>query len=77
MEGERTMILGLELAETPLQLGGGIVEVGHNMRSEPHRGVAQLLHIVEQFEAVGHVGGTVVHAGKEVAVDVGLALEDA
>jgi len=77
MEGERTMILGLELAETPLQLGGGIVEVGHDMRSEPHRGVAQLLHIVEQFEAVGHVGGTVVHARKEVAVDVGLALEDA
>ena len=77
MEGERTMILGLELTETPLQLGSGIVEVGHDMRSEPHRGVAQLLHIVEQFEAVDHVGGAVVHAREKMAVDVGLALEDA
>ena len=76
MELEGTLIMGLEIREDLLEMVGGLVEVGHDMGSEPDFFIAYLLHIIEEVETVGDIGRAIVHTWEDVAMDVGTPLED-
>ena len=77
MELKRALIMGFKVLEDLLKVVGCLVEVCHDMGGEPDFFIAYLLHIIEEVEAIGDIGRAVVHTWKDMAVDVGTALEDA
>ena len=65
-----------QLVERLLQAGSGVAVALHHMGREPGGDESEVvLHIIEEVEGMGQVGGAVIDAGEHMAVDVGLALQ--